>query len=342
MAPRVERFSGTADEWDSFVREQPAATHCHLHGWRTVLERVFGHQCVYLAARDASGALQGVLPLVRVRSVVFGHYLVSVPFLNYGGPVGTDEAVRALAIEASHLATRDRVKLLELRSRGPLPLGLPVSHRKITVVLDLPETPELLMKRFDAKLRSQVRRPQKEGVTVAFGPERRADFFRVFAHHMRDLGTPTQPLALFDAIADVFADDVWFGVAYLNGEPIAGGCGFRFRGEFEMTWASALRAFNRVSPNMLLYWACMERSIREGLTTFNFGRCSPGGGTHRFKQQWGARDEPLWWYTQAAAGGRASTPTPDDAAFSWGPRAWQRLPLPLATALGPWIVRYIP
>ena len=36
------------------------------------------------------------------------------------------------------------------------------------------------------------------------------------------------------------------------------------------------------------------------------------------------------------------TPSPDDAAYAWGPRLWKRLPLPVATALGPRIVKYIP
>jgi hypothetical protein len=108
-----------------------------------------------------------------------------------------------------------------------------------------------------------------------------------------------------------------------------------------MTWASSLHAYNRIAPNMLLYWAFMERAMSEGVTLFNFGRCSPGAGTHRFKRQWGSRDEQLWWY-QRARTAAASTPSPDDSAYAWGPRVWRRLPLPVATALGPWIVRSIP
>ena len=77
-------------------------------------------------------------------------------------------------------------------------IELPVSHRKITVVLDLmPTDADTIFKRFDSKLRSQIRRPQKEGVTVRFGPDQVDPFFEVFAAHMRDLGTPTQPRRLF-------------------------------------------------------------------------------------------------------------------------------------------------
>jgi FemAB-related protein (PEP-CTERM system-associated) len=341
MSLAVSEYSGTAEEWDGFVRRQAGWTPFHLHGWRTIYETVAGHECPYLAVRDTAGALAAVLPLVRVRSLLFGHYLVSQPFVNYGGPLGDAGGVGALAAAAVERARVQGVKLLELRNRGPLPIDLPVSHRKITVVLDLPAgSPDQLFQRFDSKLRSQIRRPQKEGVTVRFGRGQVEPFFGVFAAHMRDLGTPTQPRRLFQAIAELFPN-AWFGCAYYQGKPVACGAGFRWGNEFEMTWASSLYAYNRLAPNMLLYWAFMEHAIAEGVSLFNFGRCSPESGTHRFKRQWGSRDEQLHWY-QYASHGEAATPSPDDGAYSWGPWVWRRLPLPIATALGPWIVRSIP
>lgn len=338
-------FTGPGAEWDEFVRAQPDWTHFHLAGWRDVIQRALGHETVYLAARDGAGTLAGVLPLVRVRSVLFGHYLVSMPFLNYGGPLGTADAVRALAGAAAARARQDGVTLLELRSRTELPIDLPASHRKVTVLLDLePGKPEALFQRLEAKLRSQVRRPQKEGVTVRFGPDQVEPFYRVFAHHMRDLGTPVQSRRLFEEIAAVFGESAWFGCAWLGDRPIAGGAGFRWNGEFEMTWASSLIEFKRIAPNMLLYWAFMERACREGLTLFNFGRCTPGSGTHRFKLQWGSRDQQLWWYQTGGTGPSpgATTPSPDQGAWAWGPRLWRKLPVGLATALGPRIVKFIP
>lgn len=338
---RVARFEGKHDEWDAFAAAQSGYTHFHQLRWRKVIEEVFGHECVYLEARDSSGKLIGVLPLVRVRSVLFGHYIVSMPFLNYGGPLGSAAAVRALVDEAVTIARRDNVKLLELRSRVPLDISLPASHRKVTVVLDLPDSAEDLFQSFGSKLRSQIRRPQKEGVTVAFGSDQVEPFFSVFSRHMRDLGSPTQSQALFRTIADSFPDDCWIACAYISGKPVAGACGFCFADEFEMTWASSLREFSATAPNMLLYWAFMECAATEGIKRFNFGRCTPGSGTHRFKLQWGGRDEPLWWYG-LAADNTVTTPSPDRGPYRFGPRIWRRLPSSIATAFGPLIVRYIP
>jgi serine/alanine adding enzyme len=339
----VGLYRGEADEWDRFASTRDGFTHFHRFAWKHLIEEVFGHECIYLAAREPSGALAGILPLVRVKSRLFGHYLVSMPFLNYGGPIGAADAVRGLADASAQEARRSGARLLELRSRVPLPIDLPVSHRKITVVLDLPGDPESLMKGFGSKLRSQVRRPGKEGVTARFGPDQVGPFYDVFSRHMRDLGTPSLPRGFFEAIARHFPADAWFGCAWLGKEPVAGGVGFRWKSEFEMTWASSLVAHNRIAPNMLVYWSFMERAIADGVTIFNFGRCTPDSGTHRFKRQWGGRDEQLWWYQLAARGGAdAATPSPDQGKYSWGPRLWKRLPLGVSRLLGPLIVKSIP
>jgi FemAB-related protein (PEP-CTERM system-associated) len=339
---RVGPFDGTAGEWDTFVRSTEGSSFCHAYTWRPLIERVFGHRTSYLCARNEQGQLMGALPLVLVQSALFGKYLVSMPFLSYGGPVGTPDAIRALAGAATVLAGTERVRLLELRARSALPLDLPASTRKVTVVLDLAgRTAEEQFRRFDTKLRSQVRRPIKEGMTVRFGPDQVQPFYGVFARHMRDLGTPVMPRRWFTAIVDTFGDEAWCGCVYKDDEPVAGGLGFRWGAEFEITWASSLRSYSRQAPNMLLYWAFIERALGQGVRYFNFGRCTPGGGTHRFKRQWGAEDEQLWWY-QGGAGTTDRTPSPDAGIFALATRVWQRLPLPLTNALGPSIVRGIP
>ena len=341
MTLTVETFRGAGDQWDGFGSTQAGWTAFHRFGWKQVFEQSLGHDCMFWGAYQTSGELAGILPLVRVKSVLFGHYLVSMPFLNYGGPLGTDEAIDALTRAAANRARADRAKLLELRSRVPLAVDLSVSHRKITVVLDLPATPELLMKAFPAKLRSQVRRPEKEGVETRFGPDQVGPFYQVFSRHMHALGTPAMPRRFFEALPGAFGADVWFGCSYLGDRPVACGAGFVWGSEFEMTWASALGEFNRTAANMGLYFAFMQRAMAGGIRTFNFGRCTPDSGTHRFKRQWGSRDEQLNWY-QDSPGGTASTPSPDRGPYAWGPRVWTRLPQALVDRAGPPIARLIP
>lgn len=337
----ISSFTGSRDEWDAFGAAQAGWTAFHRHALGETTADVFTHECLRLCARNGDGELTGILPLVRVRSRLFGHFLVSMPFVSYGGPLGTDEAVRVLAAHANALAIEGGADLLELRSARELPTDLPVSHRKITAVLPLPPgEPDKAFGNLKSKLRSQIRRPTKEGVEVRMGPDQVKPFHRVFSQHMRDLGTPTMPLRWFESLSRTFGDDAWFACGWLRGEPVACGAGFRWNEEFEITWASSLRAHNGISPNMAVYWSLIERAAREGHRRFNFGRCTPGSPTHKFKSQWGAVDEPLWWY-QGGTGG-ASTPNASSGKFELATRAWRRLPLAVANVLGPRIVRYIP
>jgi serine/alanine adding enzyme len=336
---RIEPFVGGAADWDAFGVQQAGWTAYHRYAWRAIIESVHHRECAYLAARDAEGRLRGILPLVVLRSPVFGRSVVSMPYLNYGGPLGDAEAIQALAVEAQARARKVQARNFELRSAVPLPLPWTPSHRKLTVVLPLTGGADAIFKRFKPKLRSQIRRPTKDGVTVEFGRDQVEPFHRVYARHMRDLGTPAQPLAFFEAIAHALADDVWFACSWYRGLPIAAAAGFRWHDEFELAWASALRSHSRLSANMGLYWAFIERAAAEGVLRWNFGRCTPGSATHTFKRQWGGEDEPLWWYSGEDT---QAPPSADSPKFRVAVQLWQRLPLAVAGVLGPRIVRDIP
>jgi FemAB-related protein (PEP-CTERM system-associated) len=335
-------YDGPRDQWDAFVHGDEASSFCHLAAWRDIMSDVMGAECAYLVAKNEGGEWQGLLPLVRVKSRLAGHYLVSMPFLNYGGPIGSTLAQTSLAETALGEAQRSGVDLLELRSRHTFFSSLAHSHRKITVLLPLPGTPDdLWQNTFRAKLRSQIRRPMRDGMSVSFGEHEIPAFYEVFTQKMRDLGTPVLPRQLFEQIAAKFGQSAQFGVVYRNKRPVAGGCGFAWNGEFELTWACSLRGLNRQAPNMLLYWAFMERMIELGMRVFNFGRCTPGGGTHRFKSQWGGQETPLPW-RQWSAKGLGSTPSPDRWRYRVAAAVWQRLPLLVTSRVGPQLARKLP
>lgn len=332
----VHSTEDTSEAWDRFAASAPHATFCHLSAWRGIMVDTLGHETRYLAVVDeATGAWEGVLPLVRMRTPFLGDHIVSVPFLNYGGPIGSPDARRILVGAAEAYARDVGADTLQLRSRGGAAPGhAPLDH-KITVLLDLPEDSDSLWKAFPSKLRSQIRRPMKAGFEVRFGLEQVEAFYEVFARNMRDLGTPVHPRRLFHALARR-VPGATVAVVYKGERPVAAGFGFTFRDEFEITWASSLREFSREAPNMLLYWSLMEHVIEQGVRTFNFGRCSPDSGTHRFKRQWGSRDVPLPW-TLWARDARHAAPSGDGRLFQIATAVWQRLPLGVANTLGPLI-----
>lgn len=340
-APVVGLYRGEGEEWDRVVRGDSEHTAFHLHGWKKVISTGMGHTFEGLEARH-DGALVGILPLYRVRSRIFGDYLLSMPFLNYGGPLGTPSAREALVAGSVDRARAMGVDLLELRVARPLEGDLAVSERKVTVLLALPEDPkEFWEKGLKAKVRSQIRRPMKEGMETKFGPGELEPFYHVFSQNMRDLGTPVLPRSFFEGAREHLGEAVRFGVVYHQGQPVAAGCGFRWSDTFEITWASSLREFNSLAPNMLLYWSFLEGMMAEGVRTFDFGRCTPGGGTHRFKLQWGGVDHPLPW-AQWSPGGVAATPSPDRPVFQLATAVWRKLPLAVANRVGPLLSRSLP
>jgi serine/alanine adding enzyme len=331
-----------AEPWTRFVESDAHSTFSHQYAWKQIMREVLGHESLYLAETDGAGAWLGVLPLVRVRSVL-GHYLISLPFLNDGGPLGNQAARKSLVEHAVAEARRSGAGLLELRARTEVPGPVDPTHRKICVRLPLPSSVEELWKTtLRAKLRSQIRRPMKEGMVFRSGVGELDSFYRVFAHNMRDLGTPVLPRAFFEKCARAFGASVMFAAVYTkNGIPVAGACSLVWRDEIETTWASSLRKFNHLSPNMLLYSRLMEEAIGRGLTTFSFGRSTPGGSTHRFKQQWGGRDVSLPWSSWSRNAG-AALPSADRFLYRLAISTWRHLPLAVANRVGPVLARLLP
>ena len=343
------------EAWDRFVMGHANATHCHLSRWKDVIERVYGHKAYYLIAED-EGRVVGLFPLIHIKSLIFGNQLVSMPFLNYGGILASsEEAEKTLLREATELGRRLGVKNLEIRSisfasclrenGSPDPISSQALQPspnwdertdKVRMVLELSGGLDLLFHTLGSKLRSQIRRPQKEGMKMVIGgSEHLSEFYRVFSTNMRDLGSPVHPKRLFQEILDQFDEDVKIGIVLHNGRPVAGGMIVCFRETVEIPWASSLRKYNRFSPNMLLYWSFIEHASNEGFRVFDFGRSTIGEGTHKFKEQWKAKPYPLYWNSVSTAGKKAAVFNIESKYVDTASLIWKKIPVPIANWVGP-------
>lgn len=330
--------------WDAFVDSCPEATSYHLYAWRGVIEQSFGHRTHYLAALDGAGKVLGVLPLVHMKSALFGNFLVSVPFVNYGGLLCASPVARQSLLQAAeNLRKTLGAEHVELRHLGFEVEGLPSREHKVTMVLPLQSAPDEQWSGFNAKLRNQVRKAEKSGLECRIGHlEYLDDFYRVFARNMRDLGTPVYGKEFFRNVLGAFPDTTRIVTVSLEGKTVAAGILYRYRDRIEMPWASSIADFKALCPNNMLYWESIRFAIGLGCTQFDFGRSTPNEGTYNFKKQWGAEPVQLYWqYLQdeEKALPELGTKSPKyDAAI----RIWKRLPLGLTKVIGPGIVRYIP
>lgn len=338
---------GVDDEkrWDEFVESRDEATVYHLSGWRRVIERSFGHRTHYLMAQDEAGRIRGILPLVQLDSRMFGNFLVSMPFFNYGGvladgPVATDELLQAAADHASDLACSH----VELRESEARQKDLPVRLDKVAMRRQLPETADLLWQELGSKVRAQIRKADRAGLKLRTGgADLLDDFYEVFAEKMRDLGTPVYSKAFFEQVLSAPPSvSSMVVVGYLGNKPVAGAVLLGYRGTLEVPWASTLRAGNSVCANMGLYWRLLELGCEAGYQTFDFGRSTRDGPTYRFKKQWGATPVQLRWHYWLPEGKQTPQLSPDNPRYRLAVQAWQKLPVWVTRLVGPHIVRNLP
>jgi serine/alanine adding enzyme len=312
--------------------------------WLTVLDQGLGHTPYMLEAFDGDRTT-GLLPLAYVQSFLFGRFLVSLPYLNSNGVFAADEATRRLLIDrAVQLADELKVRHLELRheqaiEHSALPGQL---TSKVHMRLKLPDFPGPLWEKLPSKVRNQVRKGEKSGLTVAWGGvDLLPEFYAVFSENMRDLGTPVYGRELFASILTHFPSEAELCVVRTEQTPVAAALLLHGRGVTEVPSASSLRQYNATCANMLMYWNLLDRAVRRGQAVFDFGRSTLDGNTYRFKKQWGAVPEPaVWQYYQRE--GEAGDLRPDNPRYQRLIRLWQRLPVRLTRWLGPSIVRGIP
>jgi len=332
-----------AHSWDQFVATQPHATHYHQYAWRGVIEKHFAHKAHYLAALCKSGNIVGILPSVHLKSRLFGSFMVSMPYVNYGGPLSATEAIdeallKALSSRAQSLDC-DHAEIRESHPRK----DWPQQAHKVSMVLQLPESSEQLDKQLGSKLRSQVRRAEREGMQVSFGgTELLSDFYAVFSRNMRDLGTPVYSRAFFADVLEGFADSSIIAVVRYQDRPVAAAFLLGFRDTLEVPWASSLRKMNRLGTNMFLYRALLDHAQQQGYAFFDFGRSTTDGPTYRFKKQWGAIAHPLYWHYWLPSEENMPSLNPDNPKYRLAIRVWKNLPVSLANRLGPPIVKNLP
>ena len=331
-------------EWDSFVHACDDATAYHRFDWKAVFSKSFGHPCHYLAAIDDHGEWQGILPLVHMRSRIFGNFMVSLPFVNYGGLLCQNEAVAALLLEEAEKLRRScGATHVELRHIARRPENLPTKRHKVTMVLKLAGSADDQWKVFDPKLRNQIRKAQKNGLEFRHGRLDLIDgFYEVFARNMRDLGTPVYAKQFFRHVMETFPDTTAILVVMHEGKMIAAGLASWFKGRIEIPWASSIKDYKTFCPNHMLYWEAIRFAIEHGFGEFDFGRSTPNEGTYNFKKQWGALPITLNWQYLLDEQGQIPELNPSNPKYQLAIRVWQCLPVAVSKLFGPLIVRNIP
>ncbi|WP_089399617.1 FemAB family XrtA/PEP-CTERM system-associated protein [Noviherbaspirillum humi] len=324
--------------WDAFVMQCPEATFFHRAGWKTVIEQAFGHRTFFFLA-ESGGEIQGVLPLAQIKSRLFGNALVSLPFCVYGGvAASTEPARRALDQAAQKLAADLAVGHLEYRNLKPHHADWHTKDLYVTFRKAILPDEEANMLAIPKKQRAMVRKGIKAGLTSEI--DGHADrFFAAYSASVHRLGTPVFSKRFFELLLETFAPDCDVLTIVKDGRTISSVLSFYFRDEVIPYYGGGTSEAREVAGNDFMYWELMRRACARGLGVFDFGRSKRGTGAYDFKKNWGFEPQPLPYEYQLHQATAVPETNPLNPKYQLFIKMWQRMPLWMANAIGPHIVK---
>ena len=331
--------------WDEYVDGHIHASPYHRFAWLLSIEQAYQHENVSLLA-FTDDTLVGVLPCIKMQKPFSKASYCALPYCDLGHGLANDTSIlQALQNEALVLLQGEGGNSFDYRdSVNDIPSD-ELTGKKVRMVLPLPGDSEALMAGFKSKLRSQIRKAEKNGLTFVMANNQTQidDFYQIFAINMRKLGSPVHSKEWFEHLFKHYSQHIVLSVVYSDKVPVGAGIVLRSANKAAIPWASTVAEYNKLSPNMMLYWSLLEHVSNLGCTEFDFGRSTYDEGTYKFKRQWGAEPIPLAWSNLVAEQATIAENTQYKVSQirSLVEKTWAKLPLGVTTLVGPKIRKHI-
>jgi FemAB-related protein (PEP-CTERM system-associated) len=344
------RYANPSDDasWNAYVRNHPHGTVFHLLEWKEAVRDTFDHRPLYLLAEAGSSqggnenAILGILPLFEIKSRIFGHSLVSVPFAELGGPLAdSEEILNGLIDRAAAEAKALGGAYTELRNRQAID-GLPTKSLYSNFRKVISPDPEENLQAIPRKQRRMVRVGLKSGLKAEVGHDEIETFYRLLATNFHRLGTPIFPIALFQNFLSRFGDKAQILLVKDEADtPIAGVLSFFYRDTVLPYYAGSLAEHRHLAPNDFMYWQLMEYGREHGYAVFDFGRSKEGTGSFKFKKHWGFEPEPLAYQYILNTASEIPDISPNNPKYQKKIEMWRRLPFWATKMIGPKVAKYL-
>lgn len=336
----IKQLSSLDDRWDKYVMSHPSSTIFHKTGWMKVVEKTFGHKPIYLFAEEER-RLRGILPIFLIRSLLFGKFMVSIPYAVYGGVLSDNNEAKGLLIdEAKRVANENGVRYLEFRNRDRCNQNLPSNDIYATFSMELPLSTKDCIKKLRKKARTEARGGEKYGLEDFFS-RNIEEFYRLFCLTARRLGAPVYPISLFKNIMDEFPEEAVVHYIRFNKKTVLGDLLFLFEDTIMPYYRGADHNFYIYKINTFSILKLMEYGCEKGFRYFDLGRSRKGAGAYDFKRHLGFKPTSLYYEYYLNRLKAVPNINPSNPRFNLPRKIWQRLPLCVTRWLGPKIVRGI-
>jgi FemAB-related protein (PEP-CTERM system-associated) len=330
-----------ASEWDAYVNAHPDGTLFHLTAWKRMVENTFGHKSYYFLAKNNEGT-KGVIPAFEMKSLLFGHFFVSVSFAESGGALaGSQEIVSHLLNHISGVSREKKAAYVELRNTKAHP-GLETKDLYYNFSKELFSDNDLNLKAIPRKSRAMVRKGIKKALTSETGNHLVSEFYTLLAGNFHRLGTPVFPRRLIENMLAEFGKNS--GVLIVRtpeGLPVAGVLYFTFKDRMVPYYAGSDFSYRGLAPNDFMYWELMQLAVEEGLTVFDFGRSKIGTGSFSFKKHWGFKPVPLAYQYVLGRGQEMPNLSPANPKYQRKIELWRKMPPALTRFIGPFLSKYL-
>jgi CelD/BcsL family acetyltransferase involved in cellulose biosynthesis len=336
------------DLLNAFLAGCAGATVYHTPQWRDAVVATYGYEPMYLAYTGGTG-IEAILPLMLVKSWLTGRRLVSLPFSNVCGPVGSRDGVAALVERAVELRLELGAKALEIRTQAGLNTIDDARFIKltyyITYIVKMDSNPATLWESFkDRSVRKEVRQAAKKGIEVrdAEGPEDLSRFYELFSNLRLKHGVPPQPYAFFRNLWDhLWPEHLHLHVATFEGRHVASLMMLGFGTALYAGYIGSDPAYRSHRVHQMLLWKAMERGCLKGYKTFDFLRTPRNAQTLRyFKERWNAYEMDLEYLYHPRVAGTVST-IEETAKYRVMTATLKRAPKSVGKALGRAIFRHL-
>lgn len=327
--------------WDNYVHQHKEGSLFHLSMWKEVVENTFGHQSHYLAAYKKD-QIVGVFPLFEIKSLLFGHFMVSVPFAELGGPLADNEKARELLVaRAVEIATSNCAAYIEMRNRSPIN-GLSKKNLYYNFSRKIDADPEANLLAIPRKSRAMVRKGVKAGLLADWGNHLLDEFYELLSRNYHRLGTPVFPKNFFREFLNVFKDNAELMIVRTkNCDPIAGVLTFYYQNRVMPYYAGSLTESRTMAANDFMYWALLKCGSERGYEIFDFGRSKIDTGSFSFKKNWGFEPQPLAYQYHLLKGETLPNLSPTNPKYAKKIEFWRKMPFAMTKVLGPSLAKYL-